>query len=257
MDFLVHARASNLACWGDSGRVSLVIQLLKQTLNYYKRLEFLHYSAEDCLVRHAFAEQKNLSLPWLRETENFIANLKQNITDNLPSSVIRSSCKDVFEHLWHSGIQQSSKLQFYSIVKGSIGYEPYLSVKDIRKRKAVAQLRFSSHRLNIETARYINNKSDVHPDKLTWKKCCRICCNNNVQSLISLPFADPILEDEHHVLVSCPKFEHIRQTLSDHVKSSLISWDQQKLIGLFDNKTIHEFSSYVLKILHTHSNSTK
>ena len=140
------------------------------------------------------------------------------------------------------------------MIKNTIGYEPYLSLKDIKKRKAVAQLRFSSHRLNIETARYINNKSDVHPDKLTWKKCCKICCDKHAESLISFPFADPIIEDEHHVLVTCPKYEYIRQALNDKTKALLVSWDKDRLADLFKTIHIHTFSSYVLKILHLHSN---
>ena len=250
---LVHAKASNLACWGDSGRVPIVIQLAMQTLDYYKRLEQLDYYDTNCLVRHAFVEQRNLLLPWFNDTQNFVANL--NITGETSSNVIRNKCIDAFKELWYNGVQQSSKLQFYGMIKETIGYETYLSLNNIRRRKAIAQLRFSSHRLNIETARYINNKSDVHLDKLTWKKCCKICCNKNAESLISLPFADPVIEDEHHVLVTCPKYEHIRQALSNNTKSVLVSWDKDQLANLFQSSHILEFSFYVEKILRLNSNS--
>ena len=67
-------------------------------------------------------------------------------------------------------------------------------------------------------------------------------------SLLYLPFAEePILEDEHHVLSSCPSYHHLRLQLSDHIKSSLLAWDE-RVPTLFDEPTVHEFALYVHKI---------
>ena len=250
--FLVNNKASNLACWGDSGRMPLVIKTLKQSFDYYRRLEVLDQNDKDCLVRHAFVEQRNNGLPWYNDAQNFLGNL--NLTNDSSPITIRCRAMEVFEELWQKALQNSSKLTFYNAIKLSIGYEPYLSLKDFRKRKAVAQLRFSNHRLNIETGRYIKSQSDANHDKQTWKKCCKTCVNKDAEPLISLPFFDPIIEDEQHVLSTFPKYEHHRQALGGHIKTALASWDHQLLMGLFKSECIYDFSPYVLKILESHSN---
>ena len=244
--FSVHAKASNLACWGDSGRVPLVIQLLKQTSDYFKRLEHLDNSDVDCLARHAFAEQRENMLPWYSNTLNFIENI--GLTTASPSLTIRDKTTQIFNDIWWMTARNSSKLKFYTKIKTSIGYEPYLSLKDIRKRRAIARLRFSCHRLNIETARYSYASLSTNQDSIIWNKCCNICSDDNVELLISLPFAEPILEDEEHALVTCPMYQHIRYMLDDTTKSALISRDEERLKDLFNVEHIYTFSTYVMKI---------
>ena len=43
------------------------------------------------------------------------------------------------------------------------------------------------------------------------------------QSLQKLPFADPIIEDEQHVLLQCPQYEDLRSNLSSRFQEYLLT----------------------------------
>ena len=247
---LVNKKAANIPCWGDSGRVPLVIKHLKQTFDFYRRLEILDHNNINSLARHTFVEQRNHALPWYNEMQSFLHIL--NLTTETSSTVISSTTKEMFEGLWYKAMQSSSKLKFYIMIKSSIGYEPYLSLNNIKKRRSVARLRFSSHNLNIETGRYIwryaGPKMNTTQEKIVWKKCCGTCSTDNAELLLSLPFADPIYEDEHHVLVSCPKYDYLRHQLNDQIKSALLCWEDESIKDLFAAANINNFSSYIHRI---------
>ena len=113
-------------------------------------------------------------------------------------------------------------------------------------------MRMSTHRFNIETGRYFNATArHSMPDKILWTKCCKVCCTDDGEYLTSLPLFDPILEDEQHVLATCPLYHHLRMGLPDEVKSSLISWEPERLTTIFnilDN--VKPFATYIQKIFH-------
>ena len=245
----LNRRAANLPCWGDSGRFPIVIKLLKQSFNYYQRLEQLNVTNSPHLVRHAFAEQRNLKLPWYSAWERYISNLK---LDGVPSATsITASSKHMFEDLWLSAVTTSSKLQFYTTVKKHIGFEPYLSVPILKHRQAVAKLRSSNHKFNRETGRYMKNRSNVDDEQGTWSKSCKICSGVDAELLCHLPFFNAILEDEHHILVSCPLYHHVRVSLNDHIKSAIVTWDPGPLMTLFNDSNINSFAWYVHRIFVT------
>ena len=145
----------------------------------------------------------------------------------------------------------SPKLSFYTTVKDNITFEAYLKIENRGIRKSLARLRSSSHRLNVETARYISTKKNVAQslhDIKAWKQCCKTCCDNNVELLLQQPFAQPpIVEDEHHVLTTCPAYHHLRLQTSDHIKSTIVAWDD-RLPTLFQEPFVLEFGAYVNKI---------
>ena len=244
----VNKKASNIGCWGDSGRMPMVLQLVKQTFDFQKRLEALDQNDSSCLVRHAYVDQRDLGLPWFAALQSYLHN--GSLTANSPSVAVREATKHIFEELWLSSVTNSSKLKFYSMVKFDVGYEPYLSLADPNKRKVIAKLRTSNHRLNNETGRYINTKSPSSADTILWKKCCKICSSNDAEYLASLPFFEPILEDEQHVLVSCPLYHHVRLSLPDEIKSTVISWEPGKLVTLFSDLFVKSFATYMVKLFH-------
>ena len=57
----VHRKASNVGVWGESGRVPLIYQSIRLTLNYFKRVSSLD---QNTFVSAAFREQKSMKLPW-------------------------------------------------------------------------------------------------------------------------------------------------------------------------------------------------
>ena len=63
-----------------------------------------------------------------------------------------------------------------------------------------------------------------------------------------MPFAaDPIIEDERHILVTCPAYHHLRFGASDYILSSLLAWDE-RLPTLFDAPYISEFGALIHKM---------
>ena len=122
----------------------------------------------------------------------------------------------------------NSKLRFYNIVKSEITFEPYLTINEYERKRALAQLRSSNHRLNCETGRYDLNKSPKYHSKLEldnklWRKCCKICCGPQAETLSHLPFFEPIIEDEQHFLATCPLYQNTRLQLNDTIKSAIVS----------------------------------
>ena len=57
----VHRKPSNIGTWGESGRIPLIINAIKLSVDYFQRVERL---SDNSLVSKAFAEQKQLHLDW-------------------------------------------------------------------------------------------------------------------------------------------------------------------------------------------------
>ena len=57
-------RTSIAAVYGDCGRIPIALRLLKQLIDFFNRLSIMDKNKSDKIVRHAFAEQKHLMLPW-------------------------------------------------------------------------------------------------------------------------------------------------------------------------------------------------
>ena len=139
----VHKKTSNLACWGDTGRMPLAITLTKQVKDYFNRLQAMDATNEDTLVRHAFAEQRNLNLPWYNNVTESTVTLSNNEGDTIHSGIeFRKQAESLFHELWADSMSCSSKLKFYASIKDSIGYEPYLSMKNKEKRTLQDHKRF-------------------------------------------------------------------------------------------------------------------
>ena len=196
------------------------------------------------LVRHAVKEQENLNLDWFSKLQALKTGLmnKYSRSFNHPSQ-IRSGLKVWFEEVWNRTRVLNRKLGFYNKVKESFGPELYLSLKlGYFENKRVAQLRTSSHQYNIETGRHGQNRESV------VNRICTTCSKNDddtVTLLAELPFFDPIVEDETHVIQTCPLYEDLRKKLKAPTYMAL--HEDPKL--LFQTSTeIRDFSRFLRKI---------
>ena len=263
----VNKKASNLACWGDTGRHPLLTGLIKQVINYHNRLVDMTTSGSEALVCRALVEQANQNLPWLsnlKELENrLLPNSNTTTRINLQpmpmnATMMRDSAQNVFEQAWRSEVEAQSKLKFYWQIKTSFQYEPYLDCTNVIKRKAAARLRSSSHRLNIETARYIKYSTKKRVDEYTtaqnyiFEKRCKICTGSgsitNIKLLLELPYNDIIIEDEWHVLLCCPAYQHLRASLSPTLKILLWNDDYKKQLFNTNEEIVNELLSYISNI---------
>ena len=104
----------------------------------------------------------------------------------------------------------------------------------------ISQLRTSSHQLHVETGRYAkNNKSPL-------RKICRICSTPNEDDLLllsELPCFEPIIEDELHLLRTCPLYHDLRVSLSDQLKENIFREPSK----VFAPDTIVEASRFLVR----------
>ena len=119
---------------------------------------------------------------WLHQTvgndKYFIEVIKQRLTDN-------------FIQNWHGRLDNSSRASFYKNI-AEFKMQPYLENLTVFKFcQSVAKLRVSSHRLQIESGRW------VKPNRIPVNE--RLCV-----------FCD-ILEDEFHFVMECKQYEDLRK----------------------------------------------
>ena len=113
-----------------------------------------------------------------------------------------------------------NKLRTYITFKNTLKFEPYLQhIKRVEARKAVSQLRMSSHSLNIESLR--------GKVKDPTERICIMCDTNRT-------------EDEVHFLMDCPKYDHLRDELINKVTGKfgniLLLNKEQKFEWLMTNE---------------------
>jgi len=241
--FGVHKKASNLFCYGDSGRLPLTIGAIGQGIKYFRRVR----NSEDSLVKHAFNEQKSLRMDWFNSWKHLDnMELMDNIS-NTPAN-IQSTIANQFICEWNKSIGTQNKLSFYSSVKSTFGEEPYLSNTNYKSRKAIAQLRSSAHDLNIEKGRYISSHTSLGNLKLL-DRLCRFCCSDDkeekeaLERFANLPFFCPIIENEQHVLTECPSYHHLRLNTSDDLKILLVRAEYDILMQ--KKETLNELGQYL------------
>ena len=219
----VNKTTSNAAVWGDTGRYPLAVELSSQLFSYWDRLNKMEKDDASCLVRHAFSEQKNLNLSWHKNIEKARVTIKKeskSTTGDTPHN-LKMDLQTLFQQQWNYDRANNKKLEFYNTVKTSFGIEKYLLMNiSTKKRKVLAKFRSSSHSFNIETGRHGASRRHI------INRICKNCSTQDQEVLYGLaemPFFDPIIEDEVHVLRTCSLYEDLRHCLSQSAKTSLFN----------------------------------
>ena len=103
----------------------------------------------------------------------------------------------MYNQKWYSDINNSSRLQSYSIFKHNFTLEKSLKISMENKYKyALSRFRTSSHDLLIETGRYENIPRD--------QRLCKYCDVKKIES-------------EYHFLLVCRKFRDLRKNILNHI----------------------------------------
>ena len=219
----VNKTTSNAAVWGDTGRYLLAVELSSQLFSYWDRLNKMEKDDASCLVRHAFSEQKNLNLSWHKNIEKARVTIKKeskSTTGDTPNN-LKMDLQTLFQQQWNYDRANNKKFEFYNTVKTSFGIEKYLLMNiSTKKRKVLAKFRSSSHSFNIETGRHGASRRHI------INRICKNCSTQDQEVLYGLaemPFFDPIIEDEVHVLRTCSLYEDLRHCLSQSAKTSLLN----------------------------------
>ena len=186
---------------GDCGKYPLALELTKQVFCYYERLQKLELKGSDSLVKHAYiSEQRHLKLAWYNKLTEFRQTIedRENNHVNDPSQM-RKSLRTTFCEIWEAERKTNRKLGFYNSIKETFGCETYLNIGlSYQEQKRLAQFRTSSHRYKAETGRY----KQKHESVSVVNRICEYCSPNSevIVNFSALPFFEPIIEDEKHVL---------------------------------------------------------
>lgn len=189
----VHSKASNLGCWGDSGRYPLFFEAIKLALDYFEHVSDC-YNNNDCsLLAASFAVQKELNLDWYSNILKLKARFTSNSVPHTPTASTRKSTllaecmRQEFVKHWKQAKNASPKLEFYNQIKENFATEEYLSkISNPQHRASFTRLRISAHNLYVERGRY---ETPAIPREDRW---CIYCYFN---------YGHKCIEDEHHVLL--------------------------------------------------------
>ena len=106
-------------------------------------------------------------------------------------NVIRTRIRDQFIQHWCNHINNTPKLEYYSMFKTIFRFEKYLDyIINDNFRKSLTSFRISERNLEIEGGRYYNIPRNM--------RVCKLC---NMQAV----------ESEFHFLLTCPAYRQLRQ----------------------------------------------
>ncbi|KAL5261907.1 hypothetical protein ACHWQZ_G007571 [Mnemiopsis leidyi] len=214
------------------------------------RLLDLDKTRSKSFVRHAFAEQQINKLTWYQNTIKLLEIAgHHHQTDSACPTRIKLKLQEHFNQLWEVERHKSSKLSYYNQVKRTphIHYEDFLDLVCTEDRKCLMRLR--SNRKVCDRQGACNNALK------SWYKRCEFCVSDDTKWLTHLPFCNIIEEDEHHILISCPKFHQLRTELHEETESLLLRNEDHHY--LYNQPHIYRFGGYVRKFVKQRFPKTK
>ena len=181
-NFLTRRYLLNMKYWfkilvaGESKYVTLIYRLMLNDID--TRVNTVNWAS---LLRHLLSSL-GFHEVWVNQGVGnynaFIALLKQRLTDT-------------FIQNWRSRLDEPTRVTFYKAF-AVFQLQPYLDMVNVNKfSNAFSRLRVSSHRLEVESGRW------VKPVRIPFDE--RKCVNCSV------------LEDEYHFILECPLYSDLRK----------------------------------------------
>ena len=201
----VPKNASHVAVRGELGIYPIVNKIL---LAIFKNWNRIINSDPNSLIRQTYIQYcDTMRSPKFRSCNfaTFIYNVLDfgdfnevwvNQRINRPNSFFNLLVRSLnlkFEESWKQSLISSEKMRTFCLFKSKFEYENYLNFLPLQIRKSVTRFRISCHQLAIETGRHRKIPLPVH-DRI---------CSCDLRSI----------EDEFHVIMSCPKFDSSRAEL--------------------------------------------
>ena len=241
----VHKKASNIGCWGETGRIPLGSTLTKQFYKYVLKASTSDTSSStsdtSCLLYHSYIEQKTLNLQWYRTfckiDEAFSPTIARTLRETpTPLPTLQTGITNMFTAIWKGAMVKSPKLSFLVESKNSWGQENYIRCLPFSLRNNITKLRISAHRLSIETGRY--SKPPIPRDQ----RFCPYCYNKSADQ-------PELIGNEYHLLFDCLSNNLAKSKTNMEVLSLVTSKDSKSLFSLRD-KNLRSFAVY-LKMAYT------
>ena len=219
----VNKSSPNISVMGETGEIPLSIKAYRLMINYWHRIREL---PEETLVKKALLENTTLRTNWIRTIEKVMNMFEITFTEHSKKfkATTKNSCEIKYVKHWDHNLKNSPipRLDFYRNVKVSFGYEQYLDITNIEWRKCIAKLRCSSHVLQVEKGRHINQPRE--------QRLCRLC---NLDEI----------ETEEHFLLRCTLYNHLRTKYNMNV-----NLDSN---GLITNTQPYDLGQYISEAFNT------
>ena len=208
----VHKFSMNNAIRGELGRYPIVLNVLNNSVRFYKRI--FSSVKENSLVALSCkdTEVRNLGHGWFKimfELQNGICG---------PGSFL-TRIRNIYCDQWTSWLanqnEPDKKLRTYSTYKSKFEMENYILQYPLEKRRNLTKLRTSAHNLAIETGRY------VRPNKIDSDKRFCFNCKDKV-------------ETEYHMIFDCELYTEERDLLKSQI-SEFTDFDFSNPLPLFTN----------------------
>ena len=202
----VKTSTPNIYVYGELGVYPLWIDRQIRVLKYWAKI-INPESSKGEFVKNIYREMYELSLTnpqvvtWATTVRDTLKRLDLGIywenqtisDDDFFLSLVRRKLQNSYLTKWTSDVIDSTDGRLFRCIKTAFRYESYLdNIQNKALRYALTRIRLSSHRYKIETGRWGRNKVPREERK------CDIC---------------NVIEDEFHVLVSCPRFVNERNNL--------------------------------------------
>jgi hypothetical protein len=192
-----------LALYSELGRFPLYIERHVKMVKYFLMINTV--KSENCILKAVLQDQiKSLELnESIKNWVSFIRDILQSsglsevwlypesVKINVFVPVLRCRLRDIYISNWRTGLQMSSSLNIFREIKDTFEQSNYIRLLENTKfRNALAKLRLSSHKLNIEVGRHYNIPRD--------ERKCTLCNLND-------------LEDEFHFVLKCTAYVDLRR----------------------------------------------
>lgn len=218
---------SNDASRAELGRYPLIISVAQIVVAFWCQI----LASPDKLVHSAYSEELKADSEGKRTWATLVRRIlarcglqrvwdAQSVSDNKQiQKQVRSELQRQFESSFFARLNAptnpsggGNKLRTYKSIKINYNIEKYLVIKNMppHTKKALAKLRVSSHRLEIEMGR--RTKPKPVPAAERFCKHCKVH-----------------VEDEVHFIVQCPLYEHLRVQMLRHCPVSLDQTSQKSL----------------------------
>ena len=197
----VKKSTQNNFVYGEFGRINFQTRRFFIILKYWLKI----VNTEEnkfikCIYQTMLADidNNNRKTNWALLVKKLLANLgfyevwlQQSVGDDgIFLSLVKQRLKDNFVQKWNEELNRSSRAIFYRCI-ANFEFSPYLDMITVKKfRLALAKLRTSSHRLEVEMGRW------ARPERTALEnRKCKHC---------------QTLEDEYHFILICPLYSNLR-----------------------------------------------
>ena len=245
----VHCKASKFAVLGEMGWTP---QFVQQKVGIARQVRRLSRMDENRLNRKVYQWSFGKRCKNAAQSHKMIfdsVDLPRMYDLSSPISkrdvlVFKEKLMDVFVNEWYLELNRDAakrgpgknKLRTYRSFKHMYVTEEYLlnSVVNVPDRRAMAKFRCSATPLLIETGRY--QKGTYKPEH---ERICRLCTTG--------------VEDEKHVMLTCPAYEDVRQELFERANlynpTFNMYCDDEKFVYIMSSGDIARYCAKTCKLI--------